>query len=138
MATTPKVPRGLRLNNPLCIRRGISWRGLAAVQDDPEFCRFTELVYGLRAGLRIIRKYMRSRPPFRSVRQIVSRWAPSCANDTGAYVKQVCRLTGLQPDRELSFSDKKAVCALVYAMCQVGCGQPVPYGEIERAYQLAL
>lgn len=137
-ATSPQsVPRGLRLNNPLCIRRGSSWQGLAASQPDPEFCAFDELVFGLRAGFRIIRKYMRSRPPYNTVRQIIRRWAPPSENDTASYIRSVCRLTGLPPDREFSFSDKKAVCALVYAMCQVECGLSVPYGEVERAYFLA-
>ena len=41
------LPRGIRNNNPLNIRRGKDqWQGLRAQQTDASFCQFESLDYG--------------------------------------------------------------------------------------------
>ena len=45
------LPRGIRNNNPLNIRRGKDqWKGLRAQQTDASFCQFESLEYGWRAA----------------------------------------------------------------------------------------
>ena len=44
------LPRGIRNNNPLNIRRSKDqWQGLRAQQTDASFCQFETLEYGWRA-----------------------------------------------------------------------------------------
>ena len=45
------LPRGIRNNNPLNIRRTAKdqWKGLRAQQTDASFCQFESLEYGWRA-----------------------------------------------------------------------------------------
>jgi hypothetical protein len=53
------LPRGIRNNNPLNIRRGKDqWQGLRAQQTDAQFCQFETLEYGWRAAFYLLtRKY---------------------------------------------------------------------------------
>lgn len=129
------VPRGIRNNNPLNIRIGNAWVGEVVNPTDTEFEQFTNLYYGLRAGFVLIRRYM-ERYHLRTIRDILSRWAPASENNTGKYIEQVCYLTGLQADTLLSFGDKSTMCRLVNAMVHVECGEGLPYEQIAAAYNM--
>ena len=49
------LPRGIRNNNPLNIRRSKDqWQGLRKEQTDPSFCQFENLAYGWRAAFRLL------------------------------------------------------------------------------------
>ena len=49
------LPRGIRNNNPLNIRRGKDqWKGLRAQQTDASFCQFESLDYGWRAAFYLL------------------------------------------------------------------------------------
>jgi len=86
-------PRGIRNNNPGNIRRnGDPWQGLAETQGDKEFFTFATPVYGIRALARTLITYQ-DRHGLRTIRQIISRWAPPVENDTESYVKAVTAAT---------------------------------------------
>lgn len=91
-----RQPRGIRNNNPLNIELGDPWQGLAATQTDGRFAQFTDARYGYRAAARIIASYRRR--GVQTLAQIISTWAPSVENDTGAYIDSVARRAGLEPD----------------------------------------
>lgn len=129
------LPRGFRNNNPLNIRIGNAWIGEVVNPTDTQFEQFTEMVYGLRAGFVLIRRYM-ERYHLRTIREIVSRWAPASENYTERYIEQVCCITGLQADTILSFGDKSTMCRLVNAMVHVECGEELPYEQIAAAYNM--
>ena len=96
------IPRGIRNNNPLNIRRtGDNWRGLSRTQSDPSFCQFETLEYGWRAAFCLLTRTYYHKYRLYTIRAIVSRWAPSCENDTRAYVENVSRLIGIAPDEPL-------------------------------------
>ena len=104
------IPRGIRNNNPLNIRRGKSaWKGLRAQQTDAQFCQFETLDYGWRAAFWLLtRKYYHELRLY-TIRAIVSRWAPAIENKTEAYIRNVCRLTGIAPDEPIGIpSDQPA------------------------------
>ena len=45
------IPRGIRNNNPLNVRRSKDqWQGLRVVQTDSQFCQFETMEYGWRAA----------------------------------------------------------------------------------------
>ena len=86
-----QLPRGIRNNNPLNIRRGSSWAGLRPEQTDRAFCQFVSMVYGWRAAFMLMRSYY-YKYNLRTVRAIISRWAPpEDGNDTGQYINIVCQ-----------------------------------------------
>ena len=140
METKPQVPRGIRNNNPLNIRKGNNWQGERPIQHDKAFEEFSSMTYGIRAGFIIIRKYMSGynglTRKFNTIEQIIRRWAPPTENATQKYIDQVAKESGISPRLKLSFSDKKSMCAIVSAMIHVECGQKIDMSLIESGYDL--
>lgn len=126
-------PRGIRNNNPLNIRIGNDWAGEVSEPTDPQFEQFVSMLYGLRAGFKLLRRYIEH---YRrnTIRRIITSWAPASENDTEAYIKFVSYHAGIDPDLVLSFSDKKSMCLLVSAMCRMECGVSLASSLIEEAY----
>ena len=81
--------RGFRNNNPGNIRHSEKWLGLAEKQTDPDFCQFVSVEYGIRAIFKILETY-RDKYGLKTVREIITKWAPPSENDTEAYIKGVC------------------------------------------------
>lgn len=88
-------------NNPFNIRSGSAWRGRCG--DRKGFVEFSTLEYGVRAWLILMRNY-RVRG-FRTIRQIISRFAPPTENDTERYIEFVCYRCFCSDDYEIT-SDK--------------------------------
>jgi len=97
-----KNPRGIRNNNPGNIRWGAPWQGLRAKpdRDDTAFCQFQNAVFGIRALARTLITYQ-DKHGLRTIRQIITRWAPPTENNTLAYIHVVARQTGFEIDQEL-------------------------------------
>lgn len=133
-----KQPRGIRNNNPLNIRKGSTWVGERPVQTDREFEEFLSMEFGLRAGLKLIRNHVSgfngSRPKCSTLYKLIYRWAPPSENDTEAYLKTVCRLTGFSPFTMLKADDGKTLRAVAWAMVQVECGVELPIEKFETAW----
>lgn len=133
-------PRGIRNNNPLNIRKGNNWKGEIQPQSDKSFEQFESMQYGIRAGFIILRRYMTGynglTQRFNTIDKIISRWAPAAENNTKAYIAQVEKLTGIPRHRQISFTERSFMVALVDAMIRVECGQPVDKSIIESAYDM--
>ncbi len=87
------MPRGLRNNNPLNIRRGRSrWMGSKEMVQDVQFCEFEEMKWGFRAAYRLLWTYWKIYGK-RTLGDIIMRWCPptDASNDTGAYIVSVCK-----------------------------------------------
>ena len=96
------LPRGIRNNNPLNIRRSKDkWKGLRAVQADAQFCQFESLEYGWRAAFYLLTRTYYHKYRLYTIRAIISKWAPPCENNSKAYVENVSRLTGIDPDEPI-------------------------------------
>ena len=100
-----KQARGMRNNNPLNIIKSekINWQGEVKPSTDPNFAQFETLEYGLRAPKVI-----------------------------DAYVRTVCKHTGLNPDQQLPpMKEEKKVmwCDIVLAMATMECGLSVKQQE---------
>ncbi len=97
-----KQPRGLRNNNPLNIRRsGDKWQGLRVLQEDREFFQFSEMKWGWRAAFRLLCHTYYGKYKLRTIRDIITRWAPPKENNTEAYIRRVTDRIGIGPDKEL-------------------------------------
>lgn len=134
------LPRGIRNNNPLNIRKGNNWKGEKKVQVDKAFEEFESMQMGLRAGFIILRNYQRTSlaPKMRAntIRKIINRWAPASENNTLKYIETVAKRSGLNPDELIAYRDKPRMLAVVEAMCFVECGQPIDKEIISSAYDL--
>jgi len=102
------LPRGIRNNNPLNIRRGKDqWKGLRTQQQDAQFCQFETLEYGWRAAFCLLTRTYYHQYRLWTIRQIVNRWAPPNENNTRAYIDNVCRLTGIGADEPLGIPSEQ-------------------------------
>ncbi len=106
-------PRGIRNNNPGNIRRGDNWKGMAAVQDDPDFVTFETPEDGFRAMTRILMSYRRRGVD--TIEEIISTWAPPTENNTQAYINSVSQKMGADPQRLITSMDyPKLLDAIAY------------------------
>ena len=135
-----KIPRGIRNNNPLNIRKVNDWQGERHPQTDREFEEFESMTMGLRAAFKLLQNYMNGfhgkRKPCDNIEDIVSKWAPEVENATRAYIQFVSDHTGIHPREAISFKNRDAMCAIVRAMAFVECGVWLDPGVIKTAYDL--
>lgn len=130
------LPRGIRNNNPLNIRVGNHWIGEVEKPTDKEFEQFTDIIWGLRAGFILLRRYIMLYG-LKTVHDIISRWAPASENNTSNYIKLVSTSMGVGILDELLFEDEETMIRLVSAMCLVECGCTIDKEIIRKAYQYA-
>lgn len=83
-----KLPRGIRNNNPLNIRKGARWRGLRDFATDKEFCEFQTMAFGFRAAFRTLITYY-TKHDCKTLEKIIDRWAPPSENNTSTYIQLV-------------------------------------------------
>lgn len=113
--------RGIRNNNPGNIDRNTTkWLGMADKQTDARFIVFKEMKYGCRAILKLLSTYYNKYNLY-TVKDIISRWAPSTENDTSAYYKKVAKDLGVDPKEKLIFT-KDIYIALGKAITFYECG----------------
>lgn len=134
------LPRGIRNNNPLNIRKGCNWKGERHPQTDKAFEEFESLEMGLRAGFVLLRNYIDGTTTggvkFNTVARIIARWAPPSENYTPKYMRFVCEQTGLHPNEVIRFRERSKMVAIVHAMCKMECGEDIDTKIIESAYDL--
>jgi hypothetical protein len=134
------LPRGIRNNNPLNIRRSKDqWQGMKKVQSDTQFCEFETLDWGWRAAFKLLTRTYYHQYRLYTIRTIISRWAPPNENNTRVYIENVSRLTGIAPDEPLGIpSDKPARwIALGLAMAIQENGQTsIDYFAMLRGWSL--
>lgn len=120
---TNQTPMGVRNNNPLNIRAGIPWEGLAYEANG--FAVFQSPVFGFRAAFRsYITKYDRG---LNTVRKLITEWAPPSENDTAAYIKTVCDRTGYGPDDVIALKTWDVAKNVCYAQTIVENGGFAPF-----------
>ena len=131
------LPRGLRNNNPLNIRRTANlWQGLSKEQNDPDFFQFESMAWGYRAAFVVLRTY-RNRYGINTVERIVRRWAPEKdGNDTEYYIRKVTVLTGLERTQIVDDQDPRTMMNLVAAMSRVENGVPARQVEVCKGWKL--
>lgn len=124
------TPRGIRNHNPGNIRRsGDPWQGLAKDQNDDAFFQFAEPKWGIRALARVLISYQ-DRHGLRTVRAIISRWAPPVENKTSSYIDHVARRLGIGADDSLDIHDYRVLRGLVEAIVAHENGQQ-PYTDAQ-------
>lgn len=135
-----KTPRGIRNHNPGNIdRTADKWQGMAADQSsDSRFVVFVAPQWGIRAIVKVLLSYQRKHG-IKTIRGIINRWAPPAENNTDAYVNQVAKACGVEPDDTIDIENKAVLRALVSSIIKHENGQqPYGAGVIELGIDLAI
>ena len=120
MPSSSDLPRGLRQNNPGNLR---SW-GNAPIEGG--FARFESSEQGLSALAGQLMRY--GGRGWDSIKSIISHYAPSSENDTGAYIKDVTRKMGVGAGERLNLTDPETLTRLMSAIIGHEQGQ-MPFGQ---------
>ena len=130
------MTRGIRNCNPLNIRRvaGTSWRGedRSPAVPDKQFVQFRSMEWGLRAAFCLLRTYQKKYNAT-CIQDIIYRWAPPRENNTPAYVRRVCLLTGFGGQERLT---EKEWPRLVHAMAVIESTAWLDEELIDRSFKL--
>jgi hypothetical protein len=131
------TPRGVRNNNPGNIRyvEGITSTYAGCVGSDGAFCKFDTAENGIRALGKLLRIYQ-SKHGLRTIRGIITRWAPPSENDTEAYVRSVVEKSGFLEAVALDLQHIDDLFPLVVAIItHENGGQPYDLGMIRAALE---
>lgn len=122
--------RGFRNNNPGNIEfsERNNWKGQTGT--DGRYATFSDMKFGIRAIGRTLNSYT-SRHGLKTIRGMITRWAPDFENNTKSYISAVSQRTGLDPDRELSGSDHLLVVEAI--IHHENGSQPFPLSYISEA-----
>lgn len=132
------TPRGIRNHNPgnLVWVETIQWQGQTG--HDGRFCTFDRAESGIRALCKQLLVYQ-DKYGLRTVRTIISRWAPPSENDTEAYIRSVTHFMVAAEDDLLELHNDLILASLATAIITHENGQQ-PYAEelIRNAARRAL
>nr|WP_257214479.1 virion protein [Vibrio coralliilyticus] len=124
MTYRASLPRGVRNNNPLNIRESegdrTEWKGESALDIDKSFEEFTHPVYGFRAAARILRSY--ERQGYKTLTQMIHRFAPPSENETDLYVKHVSQWSGIGANQLVDVNNQEQLAKLLHAMSRKEVG----------------
>ncbi|WP_064975053.1 structural protein P5 [Alistipes provencensis] len=130
------MSRGLSNCNPGNIRQsGVRYKGEVRPSRDPAFKQFESLAWGYRAVFMLLHTY-RVRHGLRTIREMISRWAPPSENHTEAYIRAVSADTGIGPDEVLDTLDPAVMVPVAAAISRVENGATADPDEIRRGWKL--
>lgn len=116
------MSRGLENRNPGNIRQSrVCYKGEVRPSRDPEFKQFESPAWGYRAIFVLLDTYRR-RHGLRSLREMISRWAPPSENRTEAYIRAVADDTGIDPDEPIDTRDRKTMVPVAASISRVENG----------------
>lgn len=72
----------------------------------------------------------------RTLREMISRWAPPSENHTENYIKAVSTWAGIASDREIDTKDKATMIRVVKAMSTVENGTPALLSDVIAGWEL--
>ena len=114
------LPRGVRNNNPVNIEfsPANNWEGQRG--SDGRFVIFSNPAYGFRAGARVLRSYHRQ--GYRTLSQMINRFAPSHENDTSNYVRNVSKWSGIGENQTVDVTNSEQLATLLHSMSRMEVG----------------
>ena len=126
--------RGWELNNPCNVdRTTIQWQGMTDFQPDDRFIRFINRAFGYRCAARIIHGHWTADD---TVRTVINRWAPPTENNTSAYVNDVAKRMGVDPDMVLDWTTHALPMLRAITYHEQGDDCPVDDAEIVQGIEL--
>ncbi|MBP5058811.1 structural protein [Pseudomonas chlororaphis] len=111
--------RGVRNHNPgnIDYNPANQWQGQLPPNPalEKRFARFDTPENGIRALGKVLLTYQRKHG-LKTVKAIISRWAPAVENDTAAYVRAVEANTGTRPGAEIDLTQAQVMAGFVKAI----------------------
>ena len=142
MKTKNMKMRGQRNNNPLNIKYVPMTHWVGEVHDellkfDKTFAEFTDMKYGIRAGIKLIKNYIRS--GYNTIDKIISRWCPDRTQyvyqqNVGYHVKAV--FPNVDRWTVIGRDDKAVIREMVKAMAVMESHYRISDEEFDEAWQL--
>lgn len=127
--------RGLRNNNPGNIRRSATaYRGEVVSRDEAFKC-FESMAMGYRAMFVLLHTY-RLKHNLRTIAEMIARYAPSCENDTQAYIDAVGRISGIETTHPVDTTEAEVMMPVVSAMSRVENGVCAIPAEVMAGWDL--
>lgn len=106
--------RGIRNKNPFNIKASRQpWMGKvpSGRRKDKDFEQFERMEYGVRAGVKLLRNYIRLNDPIfgkcDTIAKIVPRWAPVSENDTNNYMNYLSSQLGISIHDKISYPSEE-------------------------------
>jgi hypothetical protein len=123
----------IKRNNPGNIRPGNApWRGV--IGESNNFVEFVDLPHGIRAMIINLHTYMFTHK-LRTIRSIVTRWAPPSENDTNNYINFISKRMNIEPDARLAWY-RSVVLKLVAAMTKMEHRTELAPNDLEAGWVL--
>lgn len=133
---TKTMSRGLRNRNPGNIRRSdVRYKGECSRSSDAEFRQFESVEWGYRAMFVLLHTYSR-RHGCRSVRDMISRYAPPSENNTEAYIRRVGTISRIDTHEVIDTLDGNTMIPVVAAMSEVENGVKAVREEVRQGWLL--
>lgn len=130
------APRGIRNNNPGNIRLSrTTYKGEVTPSSDKAFKQFESMAYGYRAVFVTLRHY-HTNLGLKTIRQMISRWAPPSENNTGSYVKYVSDAAHYDCDAAVDIKDKNLMVKIVSAMSFVENGLKANQTDVMSGWEM--
>ena len=124
-------------NNIFNIRAGrAQWLGMTGTRKG--FVEFDTQEHGIRAWLVLMRNYRR-RYGCRTIRQIVTRFAPPTENQTERYIRYCCQVVMISDTKDITKDIE--YCMLGVAMARMETGTALDVGtisEIMKKYNISI
>jgi len=129
------MSRGLKNRNPGNIRRSAARYKGETGGTDSSFKSFVSMEWGYRAIFVLLHTYA-VRHGLRTVRGMISRYAPSEENDTASYIAAVEKISGIDADRPLDTLRSDDMIPVVEAISRVENGIDALSEQVTRGWEL--
>lgn len=125
--TDRSTPRGVRLNNPGNIEKSVTADGKITSYDS-RFAAFSTPEHGIAAMSNLIggSKYIGGGVD--TLAKVISKYAPSNENDTGAYIANISKATGIAANEKLDWTNQEVQFKVIKSMIQLEQGE-MPYSD---------
>lgn len=129
------MSRGLRNRNPGNIRISkTKYLGEVTPSQDRAFKQFSSMAWGYRAMFVLLHTYKKN--GYRTLRQMINRYAPPIENHTESYISSVSRWADVFADVSLDTNDPAVMIPVVSAMSRVENGKPAVEADVREGWQL--
>lgn len=127
--------RGIRNCNPGNIRNSkTKYLGEVRPSRDAAFKQFETMAWGYRAMFVLLHTY--SRNGYRTLRQMITRYAPPVENHTENYIAHASRWADLFADTPLDTLDPAVMIPVVTAMSRMENGVEAVDAEVREGWRL--
>lgn len=129
------MSRGLRNCNPGNIRLSpTKYMGEVTPSRDTAFKQFETMAWGYRAIFVLLDSYRRN--GFRTIRQMITRYAPPVENETDVYIQRMIEWTELSADKPIDTNNADVMTLFVSAISRMENGKPAVDSDVLAGWNL--